>query len=77
MLLGFFSWLEISEDLSMQKLAWQTSLLMTATGNYKSPIKADKLYDTLEKRNKSTVSKEGKVADIEKQREEIKKTFGL
>jgi hypothetical protein len=35
----------LDQDIAMQRLAWQTSLLMSATGNYgKKGVKADKLY---------------------------------
>jgi hypothetical protein len=35
----------INEDKEMERLSWQTSLLMTATGNYgKKGIDKDKLY---------------------------------
>jgi hypothetical protein len=35
----------INDDLLMQRTAWQTALLMTASGNYgKKGVKLDKLY---------------------------------
>jgi hypothetical protein len=35
----------LDQDIEMQRLAWQTSLIMTSSGNYgKKGVKADKLY---------------------------------
>lgn len=34
----------VEDDREMERLAWQTSLLMNATGNYKKQIAPDKLY---------------------------------
>lgn len=63
-------------DNQMQMLAWQTAQLMNATGNYKSPVKPEKLY-TSPFKDKSVNNGKSSVTDIEKKREELKKTFGI
>lgn len=60
-------------DLEMQRTAWQTSYLMNSTGNYKTPVKPDKLYVSIREQNKKTVMTE----NVEAKREELLKTFGI
>lgn len=64
------------QDLEMQRLAWQTSYLMTATGNYKTPVKPDKLYTSIyaqKEKEKEVINK----VDIEAKRKELLETFGI
>lgn len=64
-------------DMSMKKLAWQTSLLMNATGNFKTPVKPDKLYESNRDKQlnekKATTSKK----EVETKRADLLKTFGI
>ncbi|WP_250944636.1 hypothetical protein [Clostridium felsineum] len=57
----------------MQLIAWQTSLLMNATGNYKTQIKPEDLYKP--KLSETTTKK--KQPDIEQLRKELRETFNL
>ncbi|MPM81675.1 hypothetical protein SDC9_128732 [bioreactor metagenome] len=67
---------EIHEyDLDMQKIAWQTAYLMNSTGNYKRPVKPDKLYTPIAKQGEQ--KKNNKKIDVKSQREELMKKFGL
>lgn len=76
MLLGVMNWMEQENDRVMQITAWQTALLMTASGNYKKGVKPDKLYEPLESRKKKSKKKNNDV-DIESQRQELKNLFGI
>ena len=60
-------------DEQMCMLAWQTSLLMTATGNYKKAIKPTDLYTSIADRE-GAKNKEPK-KDIETLRKELIETF--
>ncbi|MCW6094546.1 hypothetical protein LAV60_15350 [Clostridium sporogenes] len=62
-------------DLEMQKISWQTACLMNATGNYKTPVKPEKLYIPLDKQKKK--NKPEKMEDVQAKREELLKTFGI
>jgi hypothetical protein len=63
-------------DLHMQKLAWQTAMLMNATGNYKNQIKPNKLYEPLSEVNKSEKkNKPLQDVDIHTKREELLNSF--
>lgn len=64
-------------DIDMKKLAWQTAYLMNATGNYKKPVKPEKLYQSILEQPKDTEEKEEKKKSIEAEREYLKKAFGL
>lgn len=65
-------------DVSMRKLAWQTSYLMNATGNYKNPVKPEKLYTSIfDKTKKAENKKPLPNSDIQKKRDELLKTFGI
>lgn len=77
MLRGVMDWIEMETDRLMQVTAWQTSLLMTASGNYKRGVKPDKLYEPLEKRKKKETQKKSNRESIAKQRSELKELFGL
>jgi len=49
----------LDQDIEMQRLAWQTSLLMTASGNYgKKGVKADKLYKSNFDENGEPISRD-------------------
>jgi hypothetical protein len=61
-------------DTKMRQLSWQTALIMNASGNLKRPVKPDKLYNPKETDKKA--KKENK-RNIEMDRDELKKTFGL
>ncbi|MFT8313244.1 MAG: hypothetical protein ABF633_03200 [Clostridium sp.] len=62
-------------DLTMQRLAWQTALLMNATGNFKKPVKPAKLYSpATQQKKKVTVEKK---EDIEAKRAELMKRFNI
>lgn len=57
----------LDQDIEMQRLAWQTSLIMTSSGNYgKKGVKADKLY-------KSQFDENGE--PIQKNKEDIFKSI--
>lgn len=77
MVRGLLDWMEMETDRTMQVTAWQTALLMTASGNYKRGVKPEKLYEPLEKRKKKENQKKSNKASIAKQREELKELFGL
>lgn len=62
-------------DLEMQKISWQTACLMNATGNFKTPVKPEKLYVPLDKQKKK--DKPERIEDIQAKREELLKTFGI
>lgn len=60
-------------DLDMMKTAWQTAYLMNSTGNYKRPVKPEKLYE-------SNIGKKEQVKpkdDLQAKRADLLKTFGL
>lgn len=65
-------------DLDMQKLSWQTAILMNATGNYKSPVEPEDLYTPIANRKEEKLET---VKNIEVQRkekqEELLKSFEL
>lgn len=62
-------------DTEMQRTSWFTSLLMNASGNYKKPIKPEKLYVPNAKQKSQTVEKQ--VDYVAKQREELRKKFNI
>ena len=61
-------------DERMSLLAWQTSLLMTATGNYKKGIKPKDLYVSIYERQ-AKEQKNSEPVDIEALRTELLNTF--
>lgn len=63
---------ELDEKMSL--LAWQTSLLMTATGNYKKGIKPKDLYVSMHERQVED-HKNSEPVDIEALRTELLNTF--
>lgn len=67
---------EREQDKELQVLAWQTSLLMNATGNYKKPVKPDTLYTPIAEQQKVT-SKNKRAEDFKKKQEELMQTFGI
>lgn len=82
-LLGIYIKAEIDRevheyDMEMRRLAWQTAYLMNSTGNYKSAVKPEKLYTPLDKiKEQQQQSVQQKKNDVQAQKEELKKTFGL
>lgn len=65
-------------DLEMRRLAWQTALLMNATGNFKTPVKPEKLYvSIIEQEKKQQKKKPEPTEDIQAKKEELLKTFGI
>jgi hypothetical protein len=67
-------------DDQMQVTAWQTALLMNATGNYKLPVKSENLYVPLRDRDKAKdgeALKETISQERTRKQEELMKTFGL
>lgn len=62
-------------DLEMRKTAWQTAYLMNATGNFKTPVKPDKLYTSIEDQKKK--DKPARTEDVQAKKEELLKTFGI
>lgn len=66
-------------DMNMQMLAWQTALLMNATGNFKRKIKPSNLYssDYAESKEQESVSNED-VSEVKKKlQEELLSTFNI
>ena len=63
-------------DEKMSMLAWQTSLLMNATGNYKKAIKPKDLYTSLEDRKKKETKGTKPVENMEELRTDILSVFG-
>lgn len=61
-------------DTKMRQLSWQTALIMNSSGNMKRPVKPDKLYDP---KDTNKTDKKVNKRNIEMDREELKKTFGL
>lgn len=59
-------------DNDMQKLAWQTALLMNSTGNFKKKIKPSDLYTPMADVNSKP---ENKVEDKKKLQEELLEAF--
>ena len=64
-------------DLEMRRIAWQTAYLMNSTGNYKRPVKPDKLYTPMEERNQIQLDEITKQENIQAKREELLKTFDI
>lgn len=62
-------------DLEMRKLAWQTAYLMNATGNFKTPVKPEKLYVSILELDKK--KKPDKQSDIQTKRDELLKIFNI
>lgn len=64
-------------DMDMQKLAWQTALLMNATGNFKKKIKPSDLYspDYAESKEQEHISGEDTAELKKKLQEELLSTF--
>ncbi|GAB6153738.1 hypothetical protein JCM17380_24880 [Desulfosporosinus burensis] len=60
-------------DLEMMKTAWQTAYIMNSTGNYKRPVKPEKLYDTMYAQKKKPVKHD----DVRAKRDDLLRTFGL
>ena len=60
-------------DEKMSILAWQTSLLMTATGNYKKGIKPKDLYTSIF--DKKEDAKVNNAVDIDTLRQQLLDTF--
>lgn len=67
---------EREQDRQLQVLAWQTSLLMNATGNYKKPVKPDTLYTPMIETKQAQNTKQKK-DDFKQKQEELMKTFGI
>ena len=65
------------QDTLMQMLAWQTAYLMNSTGNYKRPVKPEKLYTPLEKRKEEQKPQTERRINVEREREELKKRFNI
>lgn len=61
-------------DVDLQLLAWQTAYLMNATGNFKRPIKPEKLYKSIDKSSKK--HKQNKDS-VKEEKEKLKKRFNL
>lgn len=59
-------------DLEMMKTAWQTAYLMNSTGNYKRPVKPEKLYESIQAKKKPV-----KHDDVKAKRDDLLRTFGL
>lgn len=57
-------------DTDMCVKAWQTANLMNATGNYKKAVKPADLYE-------SQFKPEAKPVDVQKQKEELLKSFNI
>jgi hypothetical protein len=60
MTMGHLEQVKLTDDMEMQRLSWQTSLLMNATGNFKKKIKPTDLYkplDSVDDEEKSTGKK--------------------
>lgn len=64
---------ELDEKMSM--LAWQTSHLMTATGNYKKAVKPKDLYMSMADKKADLERLLKEPEDIESLRNELLKTF--
>lgn len=64
----------VEDDKAMERMAWQTSLLMSATGNYgKKGIDAGKLYTRqLDNTGNSIKKNEGTFTPIDRQTKENK-----
>ena len=63
-------------DQEMQRTAWFTSLIMNSSGNYKKPVKPEKLYIPVEKQNQ-TDNKAVNKQYVDQQREELKRKFNI
>ena len=64
---------QLDEQMSM--LAWQTSYLMTATGNYKKGVKPKDLYVSIADRKAEAEKLLREPEDIEALRKELLNTF--
>ena len=66
------------EDNEMRKIAWQTSLLLNGTGNFKRKIYPKDLYESPYEKEKEKNTTQLKLDPKEKQRRlaELKKKFG-
>lgn len=69
---------QVNEDVDaeMQRTSWFTSLLMNASGNMKSRVTPEKLYEPIDK-DKPEASQENKQEYIDKQREELRRKFNI
>lgn len=63
----------VNFDKDMCKLAWQTALLMNATGRYKKVLKPTDLYRSIYEKESIDKPKKSK----EELREELKNTFNI
>lgn len=65
-------------DYDMSLLAWQTSLLMNSTGNYKKKIKPDDLYTPMRSMEDESSNRAGKKLaeeEVEQLRNELLEKF--
>lgn len=64
-------------DREYQRTAWQTALLMNATGNYKKQIKPDSLYKSPYDDNKQSNGKTKDKNYVNNEQETLKQLFDI
>ena len=65
-------------EVTMNQIAWQTSLLMNATGNYKKEIKPSDLYSTPKESDEQIpLTNEEKEQNKKQLQEELLNSFGM
>lgn len=73
---AFISASDEAFDIEMQRTSWFTALIMNSSGNFKKPIKPEKLYEPLEKRSQKSDTDKS-VEYVKLQQEELKKKFNI
>lgn len=63
-------------DFQMVRTAWFTSLIMNSSGNYKRPIKPDRLYQSKYTNGTGTSKKKTK-AQVEAEKERLRDLFNI